>query len=117
MDTIAKLYLRTFGEEPVEDLAQEIYQRKTALFRSYNSETRLIPTPVVLMQYLQSKEVEMAVVTGSTEGNAYPRIARHYADFIHESHHHGGECPRRGSLIGLTLWAWSYLGQSLSGLS
>lgn len=86
VDTIAKLYLRTFGEEPAEDLAQEIYQRKTALFRSYNSETRLIPYTREVMQYLQSKEVEMAVVTGSTEGNAYPRIARHYADFIHEDH-------------------------------
>ena len=28
----------------------------------------------------------MAVVTGSTQGNAYPRIAKNYAEYIHQDH-------------------------------
>lgn len=67
-------------------LAQEIYQRKTAFFVATIARQDLSPYTREVMQYLQSKEVEMAVVTGSTEGNAYPRIARHYADFIHKDH-------------------------------
>lgn len=86
VDTIEGLYRRTFGKEPAEDLVQEIYDRKTRLFQEYNVELELIPYTKEVMAYLKEKGIEMAVVTGSTKLNAYPRIAQHYADYIKQDH-------------------------------
>lgn len=82
VDTIAKLYRRTYGKEASQELIEEIYERKTLLFNSDDFELKLIPYTREVMAEAKSKGYDIAVVTGSTKINAYPRIEKYYSDFI-----------------------------------
>lgn len=84
VDTIKKLYHRTFDETPSDELTNEIYQRKTDLFQEIKEDSiQRIPGTIEFIEYLKDdRKVEIAVVTGSTKQNAYPRIAHFYGDMI-----------------------------------
>lgn len=55
VDTIAKLYKRTYGKEAPQALIEEIYDRKTSLFNSDDFELQLIPYTREVMGELKSK--------------------------------------------------------------
>ncbi len=82
IDTIANLYRRTYGKDASLRLIEEIYERKTNLFNGSDFELQLIPNTREVMAEVKAKGFDMAVVTGSTKINAYPRIEEHYSDFI-----------------------------------
>ncbi|MDN4754735.1 HAD family phosphatase [Porphyromonadaceae bacterium W3.11] len=84
IDTINKLYHRTFGEYPSEETNREIYQRKTQLFlESKDHSVNRIPGTLELIKFLkEQRNCEIAVVTGSTKMNAYPRVEKFYGTLI-----------------------------------
>ncbi|MDO5016821.1 MAG: HAD-IA family hydrolase [Porphyromonas sp.] len=96
VDTIRQLYERTFAKTPDVELVNEIYHRKTEIFNNDDFELVCIPGTRDVMSYLKSKGQEIAVVTGSTANNAYPRIEKHYADFISLDHIITAESVERG---------------------
>lgn len=83
IDTIKKLYHRTFKQTPSDTLTEEIYQRKTLLFQEIKEDSiQRIPGTLEFIEYLKQRKIEVAVVTGSTKQNAYPRIAHFYGDLL-----------------------------------
>lgn len=96
IDTIAQLYERTFGFVPEDDLIMEIYRRKTELFNSDDFALKTIPYTRQVMELLKARGIEIAVVTGSTELNAFPRIKECYADLIDKQHVITAESVERG---------------------
>lgn len=113
IDTIAKLYHRTFGKEAPMELVEEIYERKTALFNNANFELQLIPYTREVMAVVKEKGYDIAVVTGSTQNNAYPRIEKYYSDYVKREHIITAESVTKGKpnpepyLMGMKLFGCS----------
>lgn len=84
-DTIAQLYQRTFNEIASQDLVDEIYQYKTELYNNFPDSLQPIPYTHDVMSLLKEKGIRMAVVTGGTKINAYPRVSEFYSEYIDES--------------------------------
>lgn len=84
-DTIEQLYQRSFGELPSETLRDEIYERKCSLFNQLATDNPIttIAGAESFMELLSTHYgTAMGVVTGSTIGNAFPRIQKHYKEYF-----------------------------------
>lgn len=88
VDTIKKLYHRSFGKYPSDKLTNEIYQRKTQLFHEVKEhQIQRIPGTLELILFLKyQRNCEIGVVTGSTIQNAYPRVAHFYGELLPQEH-------------------------------
>lgn len=96
VDTINKLYTRTYDATATPELIDEIYQKKTSLFNSGDSEFRLIPFTKEVIAHLKSKGYDIGVVTGSTKQNALPRIEKYYGEYISLEHVVTADSVERG---------------------
>lgn len=85
IDTIYHLYHRTFDHHPSQELALEIYHRKTSLFRETDHVVE-IKGMRSFMEMLRDNDRALGVVTGSSRANALWRIQDHYGDLISENY-------------------------------
>lgn len=82
--TINLLINRTFGREATEAEKQEIYQKKAALFNSYNDGQAMHGAAAVL-QNAKAHQLQTLVVTGSGQHSLIDKLNHTYPDCFERS--------------------------------